>query len=69
MTEHVEPAWEQDHSFGQHQKRPGESRTVVVIAITAVMMVIEIVAGWLYGSMALLADGSHMASRSEGAHV
>lgn len=64
MTEHAEADWEQDHSFGQHKKRPGESRTVVVIIITSAMMIVEIVAGWLFGSMALLADGLHMASHA-----
>ncbi|WP_417729904.1 CDF family Co(II)/Ni(II) efflux transporter DmeF [Rosistilla oblonga] len=57
-------AWHEDHSFGQDQKRPGESRTIVVIAITVAMMVIEIVAGRVYESMALLADGLHMASHA-----
>lgn len=64
MTEQAAAAWEQDHSFGQHQRRPGESRTIVVIGITAVMMVVEIAAGWMSGSMALLADGLHMASHA-----
>jgi cation diffusion facilitator family transporter len=32
--------------------------------ITAVMMVVEIVAGWAYNSMALLADGWHMSSHA-----
>jgi cation diffusion facilitator family transporter len=52
------------HSFGQEHKRPGESRTVIVIVVTAVMMVVEIAAGMLFGSMALLADGLHMASHA-----
>ncbi|RJP38544.1 MAG: cation transporter [Phycisphaerales bacterium] len=43
---------------------PGERRTVVVIAITATMMVVEIAAGVAFGSMALLADGLHMASHA-----
>jgi len=34
----------------------------MVIVIAAVTMVIEIVAGLLFGSMALLADGLHMGS-------
>jgi cation diffusion facilitator family transporter len=42
----------------------GERRTWIVIAITAVTMVAEVVAGWITGSMALLADGWHM-----GTHV
>lgn len=55
---------EHSHAFGQDQKRPGESRTLTVIAITTVMMVVEIAAGLAYGSMALLADGLHMASHA-----
>mgnify|MGYP005851822403 CR=1 FL=1 len=53
-----------DHIFGQDQRRAGESRTLIVIALTAVTMVVEIVAGWLFGSMALLADGLHMGSHA-----
>lgn len=53
-----------DHTFGHSQKRPGESATLTVIAITAVMMVVEIGAGIAFGSMALLADGLHMASHA-----
>lgn len=52
------------HSFGQDRKRPGESRTLIVIAVTAAMMVVEIATGILFGSMALLADGLHMASHA-----
>jgi cobalt-zinc-cadmium efflux system protein len=37
-------------------------RTGWVVILTAVTMVIEIIAGWLTGSMALLADGIHMGS-------
>lgn len=39
-------------------------RTWAVIGITTAMMVIEIVAGTLYGSMALVADGWHMATHA-----
>lgn len=53
-----------DHVFGQDRKRPGESRTIIVIVMTATMMVVEIVAGIAFGSMALLADGLHMASHA-----
>jgi cation diffusion facilitator family transporter len=56
--------WEHSHSFGQDVKRPGESRTIFVIVITAVMMVVEVAAGSMFGSMALLADGLHMASHT-----
>jgi cation diffusion facilitator family transporter len=40
----------------------GERRTHIVIAITGVMMVVEITAGVLSHSMALLADGWHMST-------
>ena len=56
--------WHHDHTFTQDHRRPGESRTLIVIAITALMMVVEIFAGLRFGSMALLADGLHMASHA-----
>ena len=56
--------WRHSHSFGQDQKRPGELRTIIVIALTATMMVVEITTGIIFGSMALLADGLHMASHA-----
>lgn len=39
-------------------------RTWIVIALTASMMVAEIVAGNIYGSMALVADGWHMSTHA-----
>lgn len=56
--------WQHAHTFGQEQKRKGESRTVAVAAMTACMMAVEIAAGVIFGSMALLADGLHMASHA-----
>ena len=56
--------WHHDHTFTQDQRRPGETRTLIVIVVTALMMVVEIFAGIYYGSMALLADGLHMASHT-----
>lgn len=56
--------WQHDHVFHQDLKRSGEARTVLVVCLTAAMMVVEISAGVLYGSMALLADGLHMASHA-----
>ena len=64
MHRHNTQPWQHDHTFAQDRRRPGESRTLIVIAITAVMMVIELVAGVSFGSMALLADGLHMASHT-----
>ena len=56
--------WQHEHIFGQDKVRPGERRTLWVIFITAIMMVVEITTGLAYGSMALLADGLHMASHT-----
>jgi len=41
-----------------------ERRTRWVVMLTAVTMVVELLAGWWYGSMALLADGWHMSSHA-----
>jgi len=51
------------HFLGEHQ-HTHERRTWAVIALTAAMMVAEIASGLLFGSMALLADGWHMASHA-----
>jgi cation diffusion facilitator family transporter len=64
MQEEQLARWRHSHNFGQDQKRPGEFRTLVVIAITAAMMIVEIAAGIAFGSMALLADGLHMGSHA-----
>ena len=55
-------AWTHDHVYlGEHHSR-AEARTRFVVYLTAAFMLIEIVAGFLFGSMALLADGVHMAT-------
>lgn len=41
-----------------------EKRTLWVVLLTATMMIAEIIAGYATGSMALLADGYHMASHA-----
>ena len=56
--------WQHRHSFGQDRKRPGELGTLIVVGITTIMMTVEIAAGMIFGSMALLADGLHMASHA-----
>ncbi|MBI5785431.1 MAG: CDF family Co(II)/Ni(II) efflux transporter DmeF [Rhodocyclales bacterium] len=55
--------WSHDHVFdvGSHAAERG---TRLVMWITAATMVVEIVAGWWYNSMALLADGWHMSSHA-----
>lgn len=51
------------HIFDTHNPL-AERRTRQVMWLTAAMMVLEIVAGTLLGSMALLADGWHMSSHA-----
>jgi cation diffusion facilitator family transporter len=53
-----------EHHFNQHLAKPGETRAKWVVVLTGAMMVVEIAAGILFGSMALLADGLHMASHT-----
>ncbi|WP_266029888.1 CDF family Co(II)/Ni(II) efflux transporter DmeF [Brucella intermedia] len=53
-----------DHVFLGENHRRNEKRTWLVIAITATMMIVEIIAGNLYGSMALTADGWHMSTHA-----
>jgi cation diffusion facilitator family transporter len=65
MTHHTDTAaFGHDHVFGQDERRSGETRTLVVIAVTAVTMILEIGSGLVFGSMALLADGMHMGSHA-----
>ncbi|MCK4207677.1 CDF family Co(II)/Ni(II) efflux transporter DmeF [Brucella pituitosa] len=53
-----------EHVFLGDDHARNERRTWLVIAITASMMVIEIVAGNVFGSMALTADGWHMSTHA-----
>src|SRR3546814_1827847 len=53
-----------EHIFLGEAHDAHERRTRWVVALTAGMMVVEIIAGWLTGSMALLADGMHMATHA-----
>lgn len=63
MQKHNIEQWQQDHDFSV-QNEQGERRTYYVLILTAITMIVEIIAGNVYGSMALLADGWHM-----GTHV
>lgn len=53
-----------DHDYVPASHLRGERQTRLVILLTAVMMVVEIAAGSAFNSMALLADGWHMASHA-----
>ena len=63
MHKHSLARWEHSHDFAFiHEK--GEARTKQVLIITAITMVAEIIAGSVFGSMALLADGWHMGTHT-----
>ncbi|MBE8556342.1 CDF family Co(II)/Ni(II) efflux transporter DmeF [Vibrio cyclitrophicus] len=51
------------HNFSSHNSQ-GEKRTFYVLLLTVVTMIVEIIAGTIYGSMALLADGWHMGTHA-----
>jgi cation diffusion facilitator family transporter len=53
--------WKHSHDFTPDTSS-AEKRTHKVIALTAFMMVVEIVTGTIFHSMALLADGWHMST-------
>ena len=57
------PAWQHHHQFNAGNTA-AERGTRAVMWITAVTMVVEILAGWWFNSMALLADGWHMSSHA-----
>ncbi|MFA6443425.1 MAG: CDF family Co(II)/Ni(II) efflux transporter DmeF [Sterolibacterium sp.] len=63
MQTHGLSEWSHEHVF-DHGSHAAERGTRTVMWITAAMMVIEIVAGWWFNSMALLADGWHMSSHA-----
>jgi cation diffusion facilitator family transporter len=58
---HTLEQWQHSHDFSANREQ-AEKSTKIVMLLTAVTMVVEIVAGATYGSMALLADGWHMAT-------
>ncbi|WP_321394677.1 CDF family Co(II)/Ni(II) efflux transporter DmeF [Emcibacter sp.] len=55
--------WQPEHDFHLENLK-GEQSTFRVILLTVFMMVVEIAAGIMFGSMALLADGLHMGTHA-----
>ena len=64
MHSHSLDAWRHDHLFLGAGHDRNERRTRWVVLLTAAMMVAEIAGGLAFGSMALLADGLHMATHA-----
>ena len=56
-------AWTHEHVFDRSDGK-AERRARIVMLITLATMALEILAGWWYNSMALLADGWHMSSHA-----
>ena len=59
---HDHGAWTQDHVFLGAAHGRSESKAKLAALVTAIFMVVEIACGFAYHSMALLADGVHMAT-------
>ena len=64
MHSHSVRAFEHGHVFLGEKHQIHERRTWFVVALTAVMMVAEIIGGTVFGSMALVADGWHMSTHA-----
>jgi cation diffusion facilitator family transporter len=62
MHTHDLSPWQHTHTFGTAAEQHAERRTRWVVGLTFATMLVELVAGWLTGSMALMADAWHMAS-------
>ncbi|MFJ7566229.1 CDF family Co(II)/Ni(II) efflux transporter DmeF [Herminiimonas sp. NPDC097707] len=52
-----------DHVFDRGNP-VGEKKTALALVLTTIMMIAEIISGYAYNSMALLADGWHMSSHT-----
>ncbi|MFZ5484724.1 MAG: CDF family Co(II)/Ni(II) efflux transporter DmeF [Pseudomonadota bacterium] len=63
MPPHDLSPWTHEHVFDTGS-RAAERGTRLVVWLTAVMMGVELAAGWWFNSMALLADGLHMSSHA-----
>jgi cation diffusion facilitator family transporter len=52
------------HMFLSEDHQKSERKTWAVIWLCSAMMVVEIIGGWLFGSIALVADGLHMSTHA-----
>lgn len=64
MHAHDLTPWRHAHQFRSDNEAAAERRTKIVLILTLIMMVAEIVAGSMFNSMALLADGWHMSTHA-----
>ncbi|MBL1209282.1 CDF family Co(II)/Ni(II) efflux transporter DmeF [Geminocystis sp. GBBB08] len=61
MHIHNLETWQHSHNF-LVDRNQSEKKTSIVLLLTVVTMIVEIIAGTTFGSLALLADGWHMAT-------
>lgn len=64
MHSHSIEPWTHDHVFLGERHDRNERRMWVVVGLTVAMMLVEIVGGTIFGSMALVADGWHMSTHA-----
>ena len=64
MHTHTLDAWRHEHVFLGARHDENERRSWLVVSLTATMMIVEIVGGMMFGSMALIADGWHMSTHA-----
>jgi len=62
VDSHDHGLWTHDHRFLGHGHAHAERRARAAAIVTVCFMAVEIAAGLAFGSMALLADGIHMAT-------
>ncbi len=63
MTD-IEAEFSHSHVFLAAGHEKSERRTWAVIGLCGAMMIAEIVGGWMFGSIALVADGLHMSTHA-----
>ena len=64
MHSHSLESWQHEHVFLGERHEHNERRTLLVVVLTAATMIVEIVGGTVFGSMALVADGWHMSTHA-----
>jgi cation diffusion facilitator family transporter len=63
-SSNTSPSMGHDHIFLGAGHARNERKTWAVIALCSIMMIVEIVGGSLFGSLALVADGLHMSTHA-----
>lgn len=64
MTGDILSRFRQSHDFRHAHEGKAEKRIIWVVAITVVTMAAELIGGYIFGSLALVADGWHMGSHA-----